>query len=138
MLVKSITTAAMEAAAGGEDEEESPLPDSPQPTGRRASTSKAALDAIFSSIDQMPLACASIGQVHRAKLASGEDVVVKLIYPLIRRHMEGDLLDLRFLCAFVNEQLELGMDNLINAVVDELCENFPRELDFRYVWDRWT
>ena len=138
MLVKSIIAATREAAAGGEDEEKSPLSDSPQSTGRRAPTSKVALDTIFSSIDQVPLACASIGQVHRAKLASGEDVVVKLIYPLIRRHMEGDLLDLRFLCAFVNEQLELGMDNLINAIVDELCENFPRELDFRYAWDRWT
>ena len=33
----------------------------------------------FESIDEIPLASASVGQVHRAKLKSGEDVVVKVI-----------------------------------------------------------
>ena len=73
----------------------------------------AVVDSIFSEIDPLPIAAASIGQVHRATLTDGRHVVIKVIYPNIRRHMEGDLQDLRFLGNFINEQLDLGMEEMV-------------------------
>jgi ubiquinone biosynthesis protein len=46
---------------------------------------------VFSYIDEKPLAAASIGQVHRGKLASGEDVVLKIQRPGVDRIVETDL-----------------------------------------------
>src|SRR5690606_33916666 len=48
------------------------------------------LDA-FESIDETPLAAASVAQVHRARLRSGEEVVLKLLRPGIRERMAADL-----------------------------------------------
>ena len=48
-------------------------------------------DAYFKSVDQTPLAAASIGQVHLATTYAGERVVVKAIYPEIRRYLIADL-----------------------------------------------
>ena len=47
------------------------------------------------SVDQTPLAAASIGQVHLATTYAGERVVVKAIYPEIRRYLIADLKNAR-------------------------------------------
>ena len=49
------------------------------------------LDALFADFDSTPLASASIGQAHRARLHGGDDVVVKVQHAGIRRRMEIDL-----------------------------------------------
>ncbi|HLQ78343.1 MAG TPA: AarF/ABC1/UbiB kinase family protein [Terriglobia bacterium] len=49
---------------------------------------------IFADFDKQPFAAASIGQVHRATLKSGEDVAVKIQYPGIARAIEADLRNL--------------------------------------------
>jgi ubiquinone biosynthesis protein len=49
------------------------------------------LDALFADFDSTPLASASIGQAHRARLHAGDDVVVKVQHAGIRRRMEIDL-----------------------------------------------
>src|SRR5215468_8715764 len=46
---------------------------------------------IFSHFDKEPFAAASIGQVHRARLKSGENVAVKIQYPGIARAIDSDL-----------------------------------------------
>jgi len=53
---------------------------------------------LFADFDKEPFAAASIGQVHRATLKSGETVAVKIQYPGIGRAIEADL---RNLMAFV-------------------------------------
>ena len=49
------------------------------------------LDELFVDFDTTPLASASIGQAHRARLPGGDDVVVKVQHAGIRRRMEVDL-----------------------------------------------
>ncbi len=46
---------------------------------------------IFASFDRIPLAAASMGQVHRARLRTGEEVVVKILHPGVDRSVLIDL-----------------------------------------------
>ena len=49
---------------------------------------------LFESFDQLPFAAASIGQVHRARLKTGEQVALKIQYPGIARAIDSDLRNL--------------------------------------------
>ena len=51
----------------------------------------APLEAQFAEFDPTPLGAASIAQVHRARLPSGEDVAVKVQYPWLRASLRADL-----------------------------------------------
>ena len=51
----------------------------------------APLEAHFAEFEQTPLGAASIAQVHRARLHSGEDVAVKVQYPWLRASLRADL-----------------------------------------------
>jgi aarF domain-containing kinase len=48
-------------------------------------------EKLFRSFDKEPFAAASIGQVHRARLKSGEVVAVKIQYPGIARTIDSDI-----------------------------------------------
>ncbi len=85
-------------------------------------------EELFKSIDHEPLAAASIGQVHRAKLKDGTDVVLKVQYPGVDEAIRSDLKASAGLAAIigaVNRNLDAG------AVVDELKEVILQELDYR-------
>jgi predicted unusual protein kinase regulating ubiquinone biosynthesis (AarF/ABC1/UbiB family) len=80
------------------------------------------INQIFASIDETPFAAASIGQVHRAVLPSGEKVVVKIQYPGVDEACDSDLkqvrLALRLAGVFkVNKALQ---DKLFNEIQDSL------------------
>ena len=49
------------------------------------------LEEVFSSFDETPIGAASIGQVHRAKLLDGTNVVVKVMYESVERIFRGDV-----------------------------------------------
>jgi predicted unusual protein kinase regulating ubiquinone biosynthesis (AarF/ABC1/UbiB family) len=55
------------------------------------------LERAFARFDEAPLAAASIGQVHRARLPSGEDVVVKVQYPGVAAAIGADLANMELL-----------------------------------------
>lgn len=54
-------------------------------------------EELFASFDRQAFAAASLGQVHRARLHSGEEVAVKVQYPGIARTIRSDLRNLRLL-----------------------------------------
>lgn len=54
-------------------------------------------EEVFASFDQHAFAAASLGQVHRARLQSGEEVAVKIQYPGIAQTIKSDLRSLRLL-----------------------------------------
>ncbi len=48
------------------------------------------VDQVFSEFDDVPVAAASVAQVHRARLKSGEEVAVKVLRPDVRRKVQRD------------------------------------------------
>lgn len=84
---------------------------------------------LFVDFDTTPLASASIGQAHRARLASGEDVVVKVQHAGIRRRMEIDL-DILAGLANLAEALPELQPYRPQATVAEFRRVVRRELDF--------
>jgi predicted unusual protein kinase regulating ubiquinone biosynthesis (AarF/ABC1/UbiB family) len=84
--------------------------------------------AVFADWDPVPLAAASIGQVHRAVTRDGRAVAVKVQYPGVDRAVAADLenTDLLF---NVMSMLFPGMDP--GPIVAELRERLVEELDYR-------
>ena len=87
------------------------------------------LEEVFNDFDATPLASASIGQVHRAKLPSGADVVVKVQHAGISRRMEVDLDILAGLAQLAERIPELVPYRPV-ATVAEFRRVVRRELDF--------
>ncbi|EEC70518.1 hypothetical protein OsI_01623 [Oryza sativa Indica Group] len=56
----------------------------------------------LTSFDYEPLAAASIGQVHRAVLKDGSDVVMKIQYPGVADSIESDIENVRLLLSYTN------------------------------------
>lgn len=85
---------------------------------------------VFASIDPEPLAAGTIGQVHRATLETGADVVVKVQRPTAREEILRDLglFELFAEKALLRERLRETVD--IAALVEHLSESLRRELDF--------
>jgi len=84
----------------------------------------------FTSIDETPLASASIGQIHRALLVSGQDVVVKVRRPGIAEQVDVDLALLRTTARIAERRSETAKLLQLRAVVDELDQHLHAELDF--------
>ncbi|KAJ1448124.1 hypothetical protein M885DRAFT_540279 [Pelagophyceae sp. CCMP2097] len=85
----------------------------------------------FREVNPTALAAASIGQVHLATLHTGEGVVVKIIYPDIRKNLYSDLANARFMGKNIVAALDIPMKETVDVIMNEFCENFPKELDFR-------
>ena len=82
---------------------------------------------LFATFDKEPFAAASIGQVHRATLKSGEDVAVKIQYPGIGRAMQADL---RNLIALVfPTRLTRGGES-IKGQVEAMRDMLKEEMDY--------
>ncbi len=82
----------------------------------------------FKSVDEEPLAAASIGQVHRARLLTGEQVVLKVQYPGVDTAIENDLKFAGGIAAMITS-VHKNAD--ANAIVAELKERLVEEVDYR-------
>ncbi len=91
---------------------------------------KSPLDALFPSFEENPIASASLGQVHRARLKSGSSVAVKVQRPNIQRTIKIDMEILMHLATLMERHLE-GW-GLYNApkLVEEMTATIEKELDY--------
>lgn len=88
------------------------------------------VDELFDEFDEQPLASASIGQVHRARLKSGEVVAVKVQHADIERKVNVDL-DILAGLAQISERFPELHNYRPKAIVAEFRRVVSRELDFR-------
>jgi predicted unusual protein kinase regulating ubiquinone biosynthesis (AarF/ABC1/UbiB family) len=85
-------------------------------------------DEVFKEFDEEPIAAASIGQVYRATLPSGERVAVKIQYPGIAKAIESDLKNLDLLEAVMRAST-LGRFDVTRSLQD-IKTKITEELDY--------
>ncbi|MBS0560856.1 MAG: AarF/ABC1/UbiB kinase family protein [Proteobacteria bacterium] len=81
----------------------------------------------FASFSREAAAAASLGQVHRARLPSGEDVACKLQYPDMASTVEADLRQLKVAMA-IFQRMDGAIDQ--EEIYKELAERLREELDY--------
>ncbi len=90
------------------------------------------IEKVFARFDDMPLAAASIAQVHRAALLDGTEVVIKIRRPEIVRIVQTDTNILRDLARLIARHLpELRRYDPI-GLVEQLTSTMLKEVDFRH------
>lgn len=86
------------------------------------------LDLLFSSIDETPLAAASLAQVHRATMKDGTQVVIKILRPGARQLLEEDM-DLVESLAQLLEAYFSDLGYSPTAVVKEFSRELQKEIN---------
>ncbi len=84
--------------------------------------------SLFAELEPEPFASASIGQVHRGRLHSGEAVAVKVQHAGIAKAIEADLSNASLLERFVGATIGSHFES--KRVLEELKERFREELDY--------
>ncbi len=88
------------------------------------------VDTLFAWFDRAPLATASIGQAHRARLHDGRAVVVKVRKPGVVEQVQADLEILRTLAATWSRASRTFADLDVPTMVDEFDRSLRAELDY--------
>lgn len=88
------------------------------------------IEEIFDALDDKPLGSASVAQVHKARLVTGELVAVKIQRPNVQEIMAQDISIMRSLARYASRFM--GDEQFIDltSVVDELWQSFREETDF--------
>ena len=85
------------------------------------------VDEIFDHIDPTPLGSASLAQVHRAKLLTGEDVAIKVQRPGVRETMAQDVSIMRSIAKAATKVIRTSQIVDLKGVVEELWDTFESE-----------
>ncbi|WP_411868985.1 AarF/UbiB family protein [Vulcanococcus limneticus] len=89
----------------------------------------APVDAIYAELEREPISAASLGQVHRGVLRTGERVAVKVQRPGLREQITLDLYIVRNIAAWLNRNVGLIRSDLV-ALIDELGKRVFEEMDY--------
>jgi predicted unusual protein kinase regulating ubiquinone biosynthesis (AarF/ABC1/UbiB family) len=85
---------------------------------------------LFKSFDPIPLAAASLGQVHKAQLQSGEEVVVKVQRPGLKQLFAIDLDILRGVARYFQSHPDWGRGRDWMGIYEECCRILYEEIDY--------
>ncbi len=88
------------------------------------------IDELFSELSDYPIAAASMAQVHRGRLKSGEDVVVKIRRPGLKQVIETDVDILMGLAYLIEHHIPAGEIYDPIGIVKEFRRSINREMDF--------
>jgi predicted unusual protein kinase regulating ubiquinone biosynthesis (AarF/ABC1/UbiB family) len=86
---------------------------------------------VFPEFDLAPLAAASLGQVHRATLRDGREVVVKVQRPDVRRRAMEDLDSLAQIADFLDRHATFAQRYRIKSILEDFRRSMMQELDYR-------
>jgi len=85
------------------------------------------LDEVFATFDPVPIAAASIGQVYKARLHDGRDVVVKVQYPGVAAAVRADMQNLGMILRLM-KRVAPGLD--AKSMGEEIRSRIDEELDY--------
>ncbi|WP_320675852.1 AarF/ABC1/UbiB kinase family protein [Prochlorococcus sp. MIT 1300] len=87
------------------------------------------VEEIFEHLDKEPISAASLGQVHKGKLKTGEKIAVKIQRPGLREQITLDLYIVRNIAKWLNKYVGLIRSDLV-ALIDELGRRVFEEMDY--------
>jgi predicted unusual protein kinase regulating ubiquinone biosynthesis (AarF/ABC1/UbiB family) len=88
------------------------------------------ISEIFSELSPVPVAAASLGQVYRGRLLSGEEVAVKVQRPHLRPLLSLDLYLMRWAASWLSPWLPLNLGHDLALIVDEFGTKLFEEIDY--------
>src|SRR5215469_14168015 len=91
----------------------------------------AKISKLFSRFDRAPTAAASLGQVHRAALHDGREVVVKVQRPNIQEQIREDFAALEEIAKVLHRHTDFGQRHELLKVLEEFETTIAHELDYR-------
>ena len=86
-------------------------------------------EEIYAELSPQPIAAASLGQVYKGKLKTGEEVAIKVQRPDLRERITIDLYILRNLAQWVQKNVKRIRSDLV-AILDELGDRIFEEMDY--------
>ncbi len=89
-----------------------------------------AIPKLYRSFDPIPLAAASLGQVHKAQLHSGEEVVVKAQRPGLKQLFQIDLAILKGITRYFQNHPSWGKGRDWMGIYEECCRILYEEIDY--------
>ncbi len=88
-------------------------------------------DEIYAELTEQPIAAASLGQVYKGKLKTGETVAVKVQRPGLAENIALDMYILRGLAAFVMKRFKRVRSDLV-GIMDEFASRIFEEMDYTH------
>ena len=88
------------------------------------------ISKLFSRFDPEPIAGASLGQVHKAALRDGREVVVKVQRPGVPQQVAEDFEVLKEIATFLDKHTEVGKRHRFAAILEELRASIVNELNY--------
>ncbi|MGL5796450.1 MAG: ABC1 kinase family protein, partial [Waterburya sp.] len=85
--------------------------------------------AIYAELSPQPIAAASLGQVYKGKLKTGEEVAVKVQRPDLNRRITLDIYIMRAIAGWIQDNVKQVRSNL-RAIIDELAERIFEETNY--------
>ncbi|WP_367142173.1 ABC1 kinase family protein [Moorena sp. SIO1F2] len=85
---------------------------------------------LFSGFDPIPLAAASLGQVHKAQLRSGEEVAIKVQRPGLKKLFTIDLQILKGIAYYFQNHPDWGRGRDWSGIYEECCRILWEEIDY--------
>jgi predicted unusual protein kinase regulating ubiquinone biosynthesis (AarF/ABC1/UbiB family) len=92
---------------------------------------KQSVEELYKEISPRPVAAASLGQVYKARLYSGEEVAVKVQRPNLLPTITRDLYLLRWAATWIKPFLPLNLGDNLTIVVDEFGTKLFEEIDYQ-------
>lgn len=86
-------------------------------------------EEIYAELSPNPIAAASLGQVYKGKLKTGEEVAVKVQRPGLNSRISLDIYIMRKIAGFVQDNFKVVRSNL-RSIIDELAERIFEETNY--------
>ncbi|WP_017295907.1 ABC1 kinase family protein [Geminocystis herdmanii] len=86
-------------------------------------------DQVYAEISENPIAAASLGQVYRGRLKTGEEVAIKVQRPDLVRRITLDIYIMRSISGWVKQNVKRVRSDLV-AITDELAERIFEEMNY--------